>query len=376
MSTILNQIQETRNHFIDTLDRMLANGSPVVLCGTGFVAQLTWEFMQREGMRVDYVAVGGEYLRPDTEFNGMPVVSFESLAARDADYNYIMAIQFTHDALIHQLQQNAREILFYDCMFIGINATEYFTVEWCEKHQQELDALYHRLSDDKSRETLVAFINQRICAKEGRWKTVYEDNQYFPDDLIALTADEVFVDCGAFTGDSIGAFLGALKRQNAGAPAKIYAFEPDRHNFAQLQQNTAALPQCECLNAGVWYEETTLRFNASSAQTSAITDDPDGDEIKLMTIDDVTRTERVTFLKMDIEGAEMAALKGARETIKKHQPLLAISIYHKPEDLVTIPAFILSLHADYQFWLRAHHPRLACDMVLYAIPPARVKPTA
>lgn len=83
-------------------------------------------------------------------------------------------------------------------------------------------------------------------------------------------------------------------------------------------------------------------------------------------IDDVVH-EKVTFIKMDVEGSELKALHGAKKSIKKHLPRLAISIYHKPEDIVEIPEYILSLHNGYQFYIRHHVPWLNNETVLYAV---------
>lgn len=76
--------------------------------------------------------------------------------------------------------------------------------------------------------------------------------------------------------------------------------------------------------------------------------------------------EKVTFIKMDVEGAELEALKGARKTIMKHHPRLAISIYHKPEDIWEIPAYILSLSEDYRFYIR-HYQFSKNETILYAV---------
>ena len=115
-----------------------------------------------------------------------------------------------------------------------------------------------------------------------------------------------------------------------------------------------------------------MYFNASNSLSSSIDDESGALKVDLLTIDEVTAGHDVSFIKMDIEGAELAAFKGAQKTITAHQPILAISLYHKPEDLITIPQFIHELHRDYRFWLRAHHPRFAYEMVLYAIPPTKV----
>ena len=69
---------------------------------------------------------------------------------------------------------------------------------------------------------------------------------------------------------------------------------------------------------------------------------------------------------MDIEGAELDTLKGAQKTILKYRPKLAICVYHKPEDLLTIPSYILSLHKDYRLYLR-NYMMPGRETVLYAI---------
>ena len=84
-------------------------------------------------------------------------------------------------------------------------------------------------------------------------------------------------------------------------------------------------------------------------------------------IDDVVGKDNVTFIKMDIEGSELEALRGASKTIQEHSPKLAISVYHKPEDIIDIPLFISEINSGYKFYLR-HYTNWSVDTVLYAIP--------
>ncbi len=92
----------------------------------------------------------------------------------------------------------------------------------------------------------------------------------------------------------------------------------------------------------------------------------DGDlEVNVIKLDDFFKThEPPTFIKMDIEGSELVALKGCTEIISKYKPKLAICVYHKPEDIFEIPEFILSLNSDYKMWLR-HYTNLVNETVLY-----------
>lgn len=199
-----------------------------------------------------------------------------------------------------------------------------------------------------------------------------DDGQYFSPDFLKYEEEEVFVDAGCYNLESSLAF-----RKYCGHVKKVYAFEPDpvnymrcltekeRHNFAEV----------ELLPYGTWSKRDTLCFKASGTAGAKV--DHSGDNsIPVISIDEVVSSERgqmspkdrVTMVKMDVEGAELESLKGAEQTILRDKPKLAISIYHKPEDLVTIPLYIKTLVPDYKLYLR-HHSNINSDTVLYAVLP-------
>lgn len=127
----------------------------------------------------------------------------------------------------------------------------------------------------------------------------------------------------------------------------------------------------ELIPKGLWSSETELVFNevANFGSSSFITHKGSGKEqvIPTTSVDIVLHGEPVTFIKMDIEGAELEALKGAQNTIRRYHPILAISIYHKPEDIVELPRYIKSLVPEYKLYLRNYHLDTT-ETVLYAIP--------
>ena len=127
------------------------------------------------------------------------------------------------------------------------------------------------------------------------------------------------------------------------------------------------------MQKGVWENKTVLSFQSGNALSSRLVEQSsDTVTIELDSIDNILQGGKATFIKMDVEGAELKALQGAAGTIRAWHPLLAISLYHKPEDLLTIPQYIQSLSADYHFYLRGHHPELAFELVLYAVPKSRL----
>lgn len=368
-------LRETNNHFLDTIERMQKNGQPLVLLGAGLLAQVTWEFLNRKGFAVDYIAINRQYIEPGMTFNDLPVRAIEALIEEPQRYNYILAFNVVTEGFQRSLNHNAEEMLVFDPSFIGVSTSEYYTPEFCNRHSVVLNEFYHQLADEHSRETMVAFLNQRLSARRGGCHDVYEPAHYFPQDVVRLTDREVFIDCGAYNGDSIAHFMQEVEKQGVAQPERIIGFEPDADNFEKLKTNTQDLPFCQCEPKGVWHEDSILRFQSGNGQSSHVSEHSEGTiSILLTSIDNTLAGDKATFIKMDIEGVELNALQGAEKTIRKCRPLLAISVYHKPDDLVTIPKYIKSLNADYQFYLRIHSAELAYELVLYAIPVERIIP--
>ncbi|HAV1780180.1 FkbM family methyltransferase [Enterobacter hormaechei] len=371
--TLLEQIQGYDNHFVESIRAMHASGLPLVLYGAGCLGQMTAEFMFRENMPLDKVALNRQYLTEGMTFHGLPVVAIEDLIEQPGEFNCIVALQYVSEALQDELRRGGANVLVYDPAFIGVSTRLWYTPSFCAGHSDVLEEVYAVLADERSRETLVAFLKQRLSATRGYYQTIYEPAHYFPADVLRLQDNEVFIDCGAYNGDSIGAFMQEVERQQVAMPEKIVGFEPDAGNYAQLCDNTRRWPFCQPVQKGVWDNKTVLSFQSGNALSSRLVEQSSNTvTIELDSIDNILQGGKATFIKMDVEGAELKALEGAAETIRTWQPLLAISLYHKPEDLLTIPQYIQSLSADYAFYLRGHHPELAFELVLYAVPASRI----
>ena len=219
------------------------------------------------------------------------------------------------------------------------------------------------------------FSSDNIFVIEGQYNfTNYPYKpSYFQQDFINLYDNETYVDVGCYTGDTIKQFFDACK----GKYKKIYGFEPHPVNFKTTNETVKrlGLQNVHILPNGAWSSEGEFAFiseygDAAKAGGARIMDHGDM-HIKTTTIDKALGDENVTFIKMDIEGAELEALKGAENTIKRCKPKLAICIYHKPEDIVEIPMYLFSIMPDYRFYLRHHNfiwkdGNQTHDTVLYA----------
>jgi FkbM family methyltransferase len=149
---------------------------------------------------------------------------------------------------------------------------------------------------------------------------------------------------------------------------KIYAFEPDLANYLLIAGEFSSCRDVIVENVAVGGADGEAVFDMRGTYGSKLVHNKlDNDcfvDVKTIKLDSYIN-EPVTFIKMDIEGAECEALLGAEETIKEHKPKLAISLYHNDDDLTKIPLLVHKIVPEYRFYLR-HHSPLYGDTVLYA----------
>ncbi|MDR3175091.1 MAG: FkbM family methyltransferase [Desulfovibrio sp.] len=191
-----------------------------------------------------------------------------------------------------------------------------------------------------------------------------------------LSGNEIFVDCGAYTGDTAALLLQAMERRSIDFTGEIFAFEPDAHNFAKLAGRASRLTNCRCFHKGVWDAAGILKYCNSVRGTDSfvvsVAAEPIHDnsfekvEIEVVSLDEMLHGKAITFIKMDVEGSELPALRGAKQIMAAYRPKLAVCIYHKKEDVIDIPQYIHSIRPDYDLYVRSH-ARDFSELVLYAV---------
>lgn len=223
-----------------------------------------------------------------------------------------------------------------------------------EKHISQIKAL---LADGESKKIVDAILKKR---KNGNldYSDIKSDKQYFNSDIVPIRNDAVYVDGGTYNGDTIREFINF---QN-GQFDKIYAFEMDKRNF-DLIDRADFDERVEFLNYGLWSTKGELSYMSSYSSSSL--GEMGNNTARVISLDEALKLGKVTMLKMDIEGAEIEALKGAKQIIQKWCPDCMISIYHKPADIWEIPFLLHSLVKDYTFYIR-HHDNTIHETVLYA----------
>jgi FkbM family methyltransferase len=233
------------------------------------------------------------------------------------------------------------------------------------EHRAQFEQLWECLADQRSKDSLVAYLLAKTRQDMKYIPPYFEKVQYFPADVVHLTGHESYFDCGAFTGDTVGEFLKAA----GNSFRHIWAAEPDPQNCRELCRfvKERQLNGVDIIGKGIYSAAGRLPFRAEGNMLSML----DGDAplcVDVETVDRIVGDAPVSYLKMDVEGAELPALMGAEQTIRANRPTLGISIYHRERDLLDIPAYIHSLVPEYRFYFRVHK-KLAIDTVLYAVKP-------
>jgi FkbM family methyltransferase len=227
----------------------------------------------------------------------------------------------------------------------------------------EVNDLCARFADDKSRRVFHA-MTQGQADGQVWFRDIYEPHPYFGNDVVPSLPDgEVLVDAGAYTGGHIAAFGRANKNFRA-----VYAFEPHAPHLKAIVDRFAGDSRVKAIGKGLFSENAWVAFDDAIPLGShiALQDaGSSGKRVEVVRLDDAV-DDGVTYIKMDIEGAELNALAGCQETIRTNRPKLAICVYHRPSDYFEIPRLIHLMRPDYRLYLRQHSP-FNIDTVLYAV---------
>ncbi len=260
---------------------------------------------------------------------------------------------------------NFEQLSFYKTVIDNVATT-------CEEDYQEIfnnidkcKEVYDLLDDEKSKKIYLRMLAKKITSCPFYFD-VFTENQYYNEKLVGKLSDEIFFDVGAYDGDTVINFAKRCKDYR-----HIYAFEPDRLNFQKLHSQTDSFDNITCLNAGLSDQsgEIVLRiadYGSSHLFGNFSWDSTNDDCCSALAVSGDSLNLSPTFIKMDIEGSEVKAITGLKNTIARCKPKLAICVYHHLSDLWLIPLLIHSYNRNYKLKI-AHHSYGVTETVLYAI---------
>lgn len=231
-------------------------------------------------------------------------------------------------------------------------------------HKKKIIACLDLFTDDISREVYTRFLQTHLQRKPVDIPCRRLSEQYFPKDITLKKGYARFINCGAYNGDTVRELNTLFGKVDA-----VACFEPDVANYQLLTEYLdksydKIAESVITFPCGVYSHETQLHFSGGILGSSTIS--PKGKTfIQCVALDHALPGFKPTFIDMDIEGAELEALKGAEKLIRKNQPDLAICVYHLPPQIWEIPLYLESLKLGYHFYLR-NYTSFTNETVLYA----------
>ena len=221
------------------------------------------------------------------------------------------------------------------------------------------------MADEQSRQVFSATLNYKLSGKISYLFDCATERRSDLQTLFTWSDNESYLDLGAYNGDTIQEFL-----ELAPTPKSIIAVEPDRRNCKKLRAMAEKLETernitCEIDECGIWSEKTTLAFSDSGGRQSSFCSTPKN-TVAVNTIYNIMKERAVSYIKMDVEGAEKQALAGGKETISADKPKLFIAAYHYDNDLWELPLMLHELVPEYKIYLRKH-PYVPCWEINYLL---------
>ncbi|SFN79142.1 methyltransferase, FkbM family [Pseudobutyrivibrio sp. UC1225] len=304
-------------------------------------------------------------LKWDSEFVGIKVKKPSDVLDVGIEADTVIVISCGEgDEILNQLNTEygitERQVYIPDLAMLKVDDKSFI-----RNHISLLNMTYNMLQDDKSKRVLYGVLQYKLSHDISLIKDIADNckDQYFDKDIIAYTKDGIFVDCGGYIGDTIESYVNHSK----GVYGEVISFEADHEN-AEIIRNK--YPCVEVKEIAVWSERTKLLFDCLGSGSGKVSEDESLSyelEVESDTIDNVCDNKRVSYIKMDIEGAEYQALLGAQKVIMRDKPKLMISVYHKQDDLIKIPLLIKSMNPDYKLYLRHYRKLSVQETVLYAV---------
>jgi FkbM family methyltransferase len=234
--------------------------------------------------------------------------------------------------------------------------------DYFARHDAEVSTIANILADERSKKIYKRLVKFRSSLSKRDLPFILSHEPQYFFKKFDFSQVKVVIDCGVGDGHRLDTIEKTIRK----CPniQKVYAFEPDQRNYLLLAEKYKNNHKVQLFNEGVYDVDGQQRFHENeSIVNSSIDFSGTGRLINVRTIDSM-RLENVSFIKMDIEGAEQEALIGARETILRCKPKLAISIYHSNDDMVSIANYLHSLVPEYKLYIRQYW--VVFETILYA----------
>jgi len=334
----------------------ISAGSPVYILGRNKYAESVVNVFEILGFVDDYTT--------DKTFLGKPVVRMDGLLKDSlvistvTDAKPVTAMKRLQESGVHGAIDYFSLLRLMPGRFRSLDYSEH-NQDLCA-NQSKYEWLYQQLADETSRQTLLNVSRFRFTGdlKSMQAFSVDFERQYF-EDFVPFGPAGVFADGGGFDGQTTLRFA-----QRSPGYHRVYYFEPNPSMLEVSRKNLTGLERITMIPKGLAEQSGVVRFNVDGSASRI--SESGTNEIRVTSIDDEI-SESLTFIKLDIEGAEFGAVAGAQRHITGDHPAMAICAYHDQRDFWRIPERVLQYNPAYDIYLR-HYTEGILETVMYFIP--------
>ncbi|MDD4937792.1 MAG: FkbM family methyltransferase [Candidatus Shapirobacteria bacterium] len=370
-SQFIKLISKPTNYYIKKIlekNKKFDFKKPVVLFGAAKMGIIYADLCKKNKIKV--LAFGdNDKLKHGILIKNIKVGSIDDLKNKYGGDVQIIITSLYDEEIKEQLNKLGFKNVWSHTFFSTLFAKKFSVLAWTNyinsinSNRLKLIELFEILGDIKSKKVFLNIIKFRLTLDRKHLKSAADDIRdiYFDDSVYKLSKNETFVDVGAFDGDTVKLFIDV----NNNKFKKIYCFEPDNKSYLDLKKFVSKKndKRIEIFKYGLGLKSETVYFSNDGGLGSKVSNS--GDKIEIKNMDSILK-DKITLIKMDIEGCEQNALIGSKETILKYKPKLAICVYHNLADLWEIPLLIKNIRPDYKIYLR-HYNQFLFDTVCYAV---------
>lgn len=327
------------------IDLLRETKLPIFIYGMGDGCLKLLSILRRYSIPCAGIFASDEFVR-DKVFEGHRIHKLSEIEETVPEFIILLAFGAGYPELMGKIDRIFRRhrLIIPDMPVVGDGL---FTKEYMIEHFNELDKVYSLLADDISRRTYLSIIEYKITGELRALKA----SQTEPDEvyrLLDLGKNEIYADLGAYTGDTIAQFLA----HTGGSFGRIIAMEPNPRNFRKLSQSVQGLENIGLINAAAGAQDGSITMQKGGGRMIRAVLGGKSVVIPQLRLDSVLEGSPCTYIKYDVEGAEAEAIKGSEETILRFKPKLNVSIYHRTEDIFSLPLYLNSLLPEKKMYIR------------------------
>lgn len=326
-------------------DRLKAEKRPIFIYGMGDGALKIMSVFKSKGILLSGIFASDDFVRGHS-FEGYRVHKLSEIEEMVSDFVVVLAFAAGYQEIVDKIYNIASKHTLY-VPDVPVAGTGLFTYEYCLENQEKIQQVYDSLADDYSRKVYANIINFKISGKIEYLSAVTTAKAEIYKKIIKPGLNEVYVDLGAYNGDTIREVMEFTR----GKYASVYALEPDKKNFKKLAKFIDGMKHVYAYNAAAWCTDTQLPFSSKAGRQSSISAAAET-LVEARSVDSILAGKPATIIKMDVEGFEREAIWGASQTISHYAPRLMVSLYHRNEDIFELPLLIKKLNPAYKLYIR------------------------